>query len=210
MKRTALITILLITMFTTHAHAGILDNQRIRQANAYLLKGNIDKADESYQKIHSKKPFIVYNQGLLEYAKGNTDNAREKFNMHKRYAETAHDKKTMSRNDYNIGTMYLEQGDIQNAIDYYIKALKNDPQNRDAKYNLELARILEKMRPAARKQSQGQSNDKKKDQKDKKDKQKDQKKKQAEQVLNSFKQKEQQDMRRQSQGSGKKNVEKDW
>jgi Ca-activated chloride channel family protein len=197
-----LIVIALLT--TSSLNAALLDDHRLREANRYIQQGRPDKAAELYDKIHIKKPFMTYNLGLLEYAKGNTDNAKERFEQNAKLSEAVRDQKFAARDLYNIGTMYLENGDAANAIDYYRKALKNDPKDQDAKYNLELARMLVKLN------KQPQQQQKKDKPEQKKDKQKEQKQKQAERVLNSFKQKEQKDLQRQTAGAGKQHVEKDW
>jgi hypothetical protein len=53
---------------------------------------------------------------------------------------------------YNIGNAYFKQDKLQESIQSYIKALDINPDDRDAKYNLELARA--KLKEMADKQQQ--------------------------------------------------------
>jgi tetratricopeptide (TPR) repeat protein len=57
-----------------------------------------------------------------------------------------------SQTHYNIGNSYFKQDKLQESIEAYKKALDLNPNDQDAKYNLELARA--KLKESAQKQQQ--------------------------------------------------------
>jgi Ca-activated chloride channel homolog len=95
----------------------------------------------------------------------------------KNYAEAIHAFAEIKSADgfYNLGTALAFQGDYDNAIKAYYKALSIDPGHADAKYNLA---ILEKMKQAQQQQKQPNAEHQKQDKAQSQDGEKKQQKKQ--------------------------------
>lgn len=69
-------------------------------------------------------------------------------------AEMSDEKKVKSEMYHNIGTMYHNDGDYKEAIEAYKKALRNNPNAEDTRYNL--AHALEQIRQEQSQQQQQQ------------------------------------------------------
>jgi Ca-activated chloride channel family protein len=142
---------------------------------------------------------LHYNAGAAAYKTGDLDQAA----LHFKLATIAPDLKLQERGYYNLGnTLYRhgeqvpdDNGKIQewrNAVRSYTNALALDPQDADAKYNLELVKKrLEELEKQQPKQQQDKSQNQKQNQ-DKQDQKQDQK-----QQSNPDQQKEKQDRQKQ-------------
>jgi len=148
----------LLLIFTIQAKAGILD--------WYYL----DKAKNEYNNQN-------YTQSAKLYSKFNTDEA--KFNeadslyKMKKYKEALKlyseikDKKLQEKIFYNKGNCYAKIGKIDEAIKSYEEALKLNPNDKDAKYNLELLKKHKKHNKSKKNQQNKNSKSKKSNQKNK-------------------------------------------
>lgn len=107
-------------------------------------------------------PLLHYNVGDALYKKKNYEEA---VNSYEKSLNT-NDAQLQGKAYYNIGNSYYRLNKYQEAIDYYKKALELDPDDVDAKYNLELVRA--KIKEMADKQpmnnQQQQSQEKQQDQ----------------------------------------------
>jgi Ca-activated chloride channel family protein len=145
-------------------------------------------AEVNYRKALEKEKGLVqghFNLGDALTKQGKFDEAVREYENALAKAEG---KDTKAYAHYNIGNSMMKQQRYQDAVQSYIDALKLDPKDEDAKYNLSYA--LEKLRvPPPKQQNKNQD---KKDQ-DKKDQQKRDQDKQKQQ------QKDQQDKQKQQQ-----------
>lgn len=76
----------------------------------------------------------IWAEAAQEYADGEYQSALDK------YLSIEASGKTSDRLCYNIGNAYYKTGDLGHSVLYYEKALKLNPDNADAKFNLEIAR----------------------------------------------------------------------
>ena len=86
------------------------------------------------------------------------------------YAGAANDLNSLhdSDSDYNRGNALAQSGDLQGALDAYDAALKQDPNNQDARHNRELvAKALKQQPPQQQKSGDSKSPDDKKSKDDK-------------------------------------------
>lgn len=153
-------------------------------------------AEVNYRKALEKEKGLVqghFNLGDALSKQGKYDEAVREYEAAKQKAEG---KETRAYADYNIGNSLLKQQRYQDAVRSYVDALKVDPRDGDAKYNLSYA--LEKLRVPPPKP---QKNQDKKDQ-EKKDQQKqDQEKQKQQQKDRQDKQKQQTPQQQQKQMS---------
>lgn len=76
----------------------------------------------------------LWHQAAADYAAGNWQDALEK------YKQIESSGLTSDRLCYNIGNAYYKNGELGEAILYYEKALRLNPSNADARFNLAIAR----------------------------------------------------------------------
>lgn len=115
-------------------------------------------AETEYRKALNKKPTdIKWNFNLADamYKQMRFDEAAERFNELVEKMETPEEK---ARALHNIGNSQLMQQKLDESIESYKKALRNNPNDLDTKYNLAYAQMMKN------KQQQQQNQDQNKDQ----------------------------------------------
>lgn len=96
-------------------------------------------------------PELNHNIGISLYKQKRYDKATEEFVKGLQYAK---DPLVESKLYYNIGNCFFKQDSLLQSIQLYKKALELNPDDQDAKYNLELARAL--LKELSEKQEQPQ------------------------------------------------------
>ncbi len=124
-------------------------------------------------------PRLHYNIGTVLHKQKKYDRATDSF---RKVISTADDDSLKQKAWYNLGNSYFNRaasaGDVEllkKAVDSYTEALKLDPNDKDAKYNLEVARKMLEMKKKEQKQkrqSSSQQQQKKKKQREGKEEQK--------------------------------------
>jgi len=183
------------------------DKALVRDGNKEFTKGKYNEAEIKYRKALDKNPqkySAQFNLGDALYQQQNYDKAAETFSKTNVKGSTAVDRSNVY---YNLGNSMLKAGKVDESIAAYKQALRENPKNEDARYNLEYAR--------QRKQNQknkDKKNDKNKDQnKDKKDQNKDQKdqQKQDQDKQKKDKDKQNQDQKKQQDQQQQQQQQKD-
>ncbi len=129
----------------------------VREGNRSYKKGEYANAEVDYRKARevAKDPSIpVFDLGASLYQQKKYDKAAENFMA---VAEKSRDKKLKAYSYYNLGNTLLEAGKIDEAIQAYKNALRYDPTDMDAKYNL-LYAMKKKKQQQQKKQQQKQGN----------------------------------------------------
>jgi len=117
------------------------------------LKTFVDAQIES-----PEDPQVKYNIASSHYQMKNYEEAVKNYQD---VAATARDIKLEEQSLYNIGNCLYRQGKLEESLEYYKKALDLDPEDQDAKYNLEFVReeIKKRLNQAKqREQEQQQEN----------------------------------------------------
>lgn len=212
------------------------DRQLIREGNRLYRSGKFAQAETAYRKAVSKNQQnarAVYNLGCALMKQNNDSAAIDQFT---KAAEMDADKANRALAYHNMGVMYQQKKNYQEAIRAYQDALRNNPKDADSRYNLALCkRQQQKQQQQKQKQQQQQDNkdqqkDKNKDKNQQKDKDKKQIQKQdkknqqqkpkeqmsrenAEQLLNAAMQQEketQQRLKKAMQQPQRRKLEKNW
>ena len=124
-----------------------------------------NKLDEALAKITAAQvgmpnsPKLQFNMGNVLYRKGQFEDARAGYKT----AFLDAPESLGQSATYNMGNASLKAGDVKGAIDAYTQALLLNPDDAEARYNLELA-----LRAQQQKQNEQQDKDKK-DKQDQKD-----------------------------------------
>ncbi|MCH8963751.1 MAG: tetratricopeptide repeat protein [Planctomycetes bacterium] len=153
----------------------------VRQANAHLQAGQYDEAIEKYEQAAELLPDaaeIAYNRAIGHYRKGDFENAKEQFIT----SLKTRDPELEAKAKFNLGNCAyaaaLAKKDnipeavehLKSAILHYKDAIESNPQDTDARINIEMAQLL--MKDLLDKQKQKQEEQQNQDQKE--DAQKDQ------------------------------------
>jgi len=168
---------ILVFVSSTTAYASVAE--KIEKANSYYKKymklkskGKhntqealmlLDKSFKLYKEAEAEKPDdprINYNIGNIYFRQKKFTKAAEFYiNVTK-----SDDEKLCAMAYYNLGNLYFEKQNYVEAIKMYKKALDYTPTDKDAKFNLELARrkLKEKLKQQKQNRQQQKSRKKKK------------------------------------------------
>jgi tetratricopeptide (TPR) repeat protein len=159
----------LLLLFATIAY-GQKERKFIREGNKHYEKATADTAKidtvryqmavTAYRKALDKKPGdfkAQFNLGAAQFKQQKMPEATTQFEQ---AIAAAQNKDERSRSYFNQGNAYLAQNKLDESIEAYKNALRNNPNDLEAKYNLEFARRM--------KQQQEQNKDQNKDQNDQK------------------------------------------
>ncbi|MBI3316167.1 MAG: VWA domain-containing protein [Candidatus Omnitrophica bacterium] len=137
------------------------------EGNKHFKKGEIGKAKTQYLKALRSEPGlppVAFNLGNAYYKEARYEDSLKTY---RQAAEDPKDAHLQSKAFYNLGNTLYRRQEPDKAVEFYKQALRLDPKDEDAKYNLELLK---------KKEDQKKKEDPKKDQdKQKKQDQKDQK-----------------------------------
>jgi len=183
------------------------ENAAIREGNKLYKERQYEKALPAYQKAIEQNPNNTkarYNLANARYRTGNLADAEKSFDE---LIEKANEKNYKEKGYYNKGVTLTKQKKLLESIDAYKNALKLDPTDEDARFNLQKALTeLKKQQQPQEKQQQQKQQQKQKQQNNKLDKKK------MEQYLKSLEQKEQEVQRKMQQNRSRSvtQPEKDW
>lgn len=139
----------------------------VDRGNEAFKEGNYKEALEYYHQAEVERPEtpeLYYNIGGALYKEQKYEEAVDK--LQKSFATDNVEHETSGH--YNLGNVYYRMGDYQQAILSYRKSLELNPNDIDAKYNLELARkmLKEQMKPESQQDQQQQQQQKEQQDKD--------------------------------------------
>ncbi|MDB5275051.1 MAG: hypothetical protein JWR61_6 [Ferruginibacter sp.] len=219
-KEVAVLTVLFILPSLLFAQNS---NTLIKNGNEAYNKKEYDVAADNYRKAADKEPAnekAQYNLGNALYKKGNADDALQAYDA---AIKSSKSKSDQSASWYNKGVSLQNNKKLPECIDAYKNALKLNPADEDARFNLQKA-LLQQQKEQQQKEQQDKEKKKPKDdkQKDKQQQEKEQQqpkpqpskmtKKEAEEKLKALLQQEknlQNKLRRVDAASPDK-PEKDW
>lgn len=140
--------------------------QALRMGNQRYAKEDAKGAAEAYTKAVEVAPKDLraqYNLGNAQYKQEQYTDAVKQYST---AAALATDPKQQARANHNLGNAHLKAQKPKEAIDAYKKALRQNPDDEDTRYNLAYAQQMLKQ------QEQQQNKDEKKDDEEKKDEEK--------------------------------------
>jgi len=195
------------------------ENKYIRSGNNLYAEENYKEAEVDYMKALEANPASnkgQFNLGDALYKQESYEDAAKIFNNQ---AELLSDKTERSDAYYNLGNSMLKDNKLPESIEAYKKALRNNPKNMEAKYNMEYAKQkLEQQQEQDKEKKDDKKDDKKQDDKkqdkekqdkEKQDKEKQDKEKQDKEKQDKEKQdKEDQQKKKQDEQDGDQNQEK--
>ncbi|UCG60641.1 MAG: tetratricopeptide repeat protein [Candidatus Zixiibacteriota bacterium] len=127
----------------------------VRKGNESYKLQDYKKALEYYHNAETELPESVeleYNMAGALYQQGNYEETVDRYTR----ALNTEDIGLETQAHYNLGNTYYRMGDYQNAILSYQRTLEINPDDVDAKFNLELARRMLKEQIKPEQQQEGQ------------------------------------------------------
>ncbi len=134
---------LIIFLFISSASFAQNAKNEIIKGNEAYKKNNYNSAENSYRdalKIADNNPTASFNLGNTLYRKDNTDEAVEAFDN---TIKNSSDNVTKENAYYNKGVAYQKAKKLPECIDAYKNALMLNPNDEDARQNLERALKLQ-------------------------------------------------------------------
>jgi len=175
--------------------------KQVIQGNELYQGKKYQEASAAYQEALKKNPSFVpgiFNLGNALYQQKNFDGSRKTLEV---AAKQAQEKKVKADAHYNIGNTYMSEQKWEEAVQAYKAALKNNPQDEAAKYNLSYALTMMKKQQGGGGNNKQNNQDKNQDNKDQQDQnqQKDQQKDQNKDEQNPKDQQQQQQDKKEDQ-----------
>ncbi len=139
-------------------------------SNAQGIRSKVNKGNQAFEKGDYEQALTYYKDALLddplnEVALFNQADALYKLKKYDQAIETyqkilgSKDLQLSAKAFYNIGNAYFKQNKLVQSIDAYKKALELNPDDFEAKFNLELARAkLKELSKKQKQQNQQQQN----------------------------------------------------
>jgi Ca-activated chloride channel family protein len=138
----------------------------VERGNQAYAEGRWDDAIEAYQEARKNgvdEAGLEYDIGTAMLKKAETADTpearakvREDAMTHLERAAKSKDPRVRSRARYNQGTVHMQDGKLDEAIEAYKDALRTDPEMEDARVNLELAMRKREKKQQQQQQQQGQ------------------------------------------------------
>lgn len=163
MKKINIFIIIILLFYTSDVFA--IFSFKNNKACKLFKKGEYQKALKKYmdsQIENPESPILHYNMGNVYYEQRKYDKAIDELNK----SLAIKNNSIRSKAYYNIGNSYFRQYDFMQAIEFYKKALELNPNDQDAKYNIEIAR--KKVQENMQNQQDGDNSDNKDKNKQKK------------------------------------------
>lgn len=150
------------------------EKKLVREGNNLFEDENYSEAEIVYRKALTEKPTYYKGNFNLGDAMYKQENYEESGKLFGEVAESSTDESVKASSFYNLGNTLLSENKFKESIEAYKKSLRINPNDIDAKYNLEYAR---KKLNEQEQQQQNQDQDQDQDNKDQDQENKDQDKK---------------------------------
>lgn len=133
---TIFLIILAMLLTTTFAIAGSLGD--VRKGNTFYKKGDYAAAEKAFRQAQRRSPewdIPGFNLADAIYRQSRYREAGEEFSK----LTSSKSPPLRGRAFYNLGNSLFEQKEYEKAAEAFIQSLRINPEDRDAKINLELA-----------------------------------------------------------------------
>jgi len=114
----------------------------LQEGDDLYQSNDYNSAEEKYRKARTEEQSLEANFNL-----GNAIFKQERYEEAVDHYQSAINNSTSpterSKSFYNLGNTYFEMQDLDKAIKNYKEAIKQDPTNKEAKYNLGVAKIIQ-------------------------------------------------------------------
>jgi Ca-activated chloride channel family protein len=187
-------------------------NSLIRKGNQFYKQGEFDKSLSEYEravKLDPQDPLANFNFGNALFRKEKWEDAEKNF---ENVITNSKEDDIRERAFYNKGVSLTKQKKLEESIDAYKNALRLNPNDEDARINLQKALLELKKKTEPKKQNEQEKEQKPKQKEKPKPQQSKLNKKEVERLLKALHQKEQevQQKMQKNRPRGVTPPEKDW
>jgi tetratricopeptide (TPR) repeat protein len=175
------------------------ENKFIRSGNNKYYDNNYKEAEVDYMKALEKKPGSFKGQYNLSGAMYKQENYEDATKLYQNLAVQDSDKDYQADTYYNLGNAFVKGQKYKEGIEAYKNALRINPDDMEAKYNLEYARKMLKQQQQQQQDQQQNKDQEKKDQENKDQEQQQQKQQEQNQQQENQQQEQQQQNEQQQQ-----------
>lgn len=169
LKNIKVVILIIVIQLPLISVMGQNEIKQVRQGNRSFKDNNYTEAETSYRRSLDENPEYnnaVFNLGDALYKQEKYDDAIKSFKV---LASSDINTANKAETYYNIGNTLLKSNKLKESIEAYKEALRNDPLNNKAKYNLAYAQDQLKKQEEQEQNKDQQNKDQNKDQEDKKD-----------------------------------------
>jgi Ca-activated chloride channel family protein len=156
MRNYCILSLLLLLLSTGSAHASAYGD--VSSGNSLYKKGEYDKSLDKYrdaQMAAPNNPAVYFNMGDAQTKAGDMEGANSDYTK----ALSSKDKLLRSKAYYNLGNVAFSKEKPDEALADYKKCLELNPNDMDAKYNIEYL-LTQKNAPKQNKNDKNDKNDK--------------------------------------------------
>lgn len=191
-------------------------SSQIREGNKLYKEGRYEEAVLQYEEALKKNPddfTAIYNRSNALAKKGDKAGAMEGY---EKIIQKGKDPRLVEKAYYDKGVLHQQQQQLDESISAWMEALKMDPEDKEARENLQKALREKKQQQEKEEEKEEKEKEEKKDKKEEKEKEKKPQqsklnKKQVEQLLKALEQKEKEVQKKmQQKGGSPSRPEKDW
>jgi Ca-activated chloride channel family protein len=138
MLRFSLVTVICLAVIAPSTFGETVTGS-VRAGNSLYRDGKYQEALDKYRAAQVESPTderVMFNLGNAQYKLGRYDEALSEYLG----STQGEDKMIQAQSHYNAGNALYRAGRLEEAVEQYLKALKIDPDDEDAKFNLEFVR----------------------------------------------------------------------
>lgn len=157
-------SILFVLLLFVREVEGQVNNQILKAAEENYDKGNYEAAETGFAEAFADKPgsTAAYNMGNAQFKQEKYGLASQSFQDAVRMAQT---KEVKAKASFNLGNALIAEGLLEESIEAFKEAIRNNPQDREAKHNLLKAKeMLKQQQQEQEKQEQENQDQENKDQ----------------------------------------------
>jgi Ca-activated chloride channel family protein len=156
--------VILVTFFLIAAAANAQEEKKgpVQIGNDFYRQGQYDKAAAEYEKALAEKSdnTTKFNLASATYRQGKTEEAKKAF---AEISTTEKEPELQSKSYYNQGAILSKEKKLEESIEAYKNALRKNPDDRQARENLQKALLeLKKKNPPKPKEDQQKKQQKQK------------------------------------------------
>ena len=182
------------------------ENKYIREGNDMYEDQNFKDAEVDYMKALEANADSYKGQYNLGGALYKQDNYEDASKLYNNLTSRDVDKNAKADAYYNLGNSLLKTQKYPESIEAYKNALRNNPDDMDAKYNMEYAKKM--LKQQQQQQQQQQDQDKNEDKEKKEEQEKEQQQQDQEQQQNQQQEQQKQQQQPQPQQISKQDAER--
>jgi Ca-activated chloride channel family protein len=151
--KTILIVLTLLLSLATHAQV----NAAINEGNQYYRNAQFDLAEQRYREALKAEPGNAVAQMNLANALYRQRKWDEAIQVYGGVTTSVKEKNYLAVAHYNQGAVYSKQKELDKSIEAYKSALRLDPDDKQARENLQKALLEKKKQQSSSQQNQSKS-----------------------------------------------------